>query len=424
MHTTRRTFLTRSAAMAGMAVILPSRGFSETRRAAANGRITVAGIGLGPRGRQLLPHFLKQPDVQFVAIADVQSANREIIRRTVNRHYGNEDCASYADMGEILAREDIDAVVIATGDRWHGTASIMAARAGKDIYCEKPCSMTIAESREVDEEVRKAGRIYQGGMQRRNVDNFVLAMELARSGKLGKLHTLHAGIWLPQPVKPDLPGEPEPSAEEVDWNGWLGPAPRRPFNSNYIRGRWRYYDGLSAGWGLHDWASHTVNLCQMAAGADDRAPVEYWTEGEQLCARYDNGIKLVMRLAGFKDEGGWLGLGSCPVRFEGKDNWIEAGDSGKIALGDASILTGGMPAQMHGVDASRHIREFLDAVKSRGQTACNATITRHSEIACHAAAISWKLGRNLRFDPAAEAFIDAPDADALRSRPRREGFTI
>jgi predicted dehydrogenase len=272
--------------------------------------------------------------------------------------------------------------------------------------------------------VRKAGRVYQGGMQRRNVDNFQLAVELARNGKLGKLHTLHAGIWLPQPVRPDLPGEPEPSPDVVDWDRWLGPAPYRSFHSSYIRGQWRTYDGLSAGWGLHDWASHTVNLCQMAAGADSSAPVEYWTEGDQLLARYENGIKLVMRVAGFGDEGDWLGLGSCPVRFEGEDNWIEAGDNGKIALGDSSILTGAMPEEMLGIDASRHIREFLDAVKSRGQTACNATITRHSEIACHAAAISWKLGRKLRFDPAAEAFIDAPDADLLCSRPRREPFTI
>jgi hypothetical protein len=424
MHSTRRDFITRTAAMAGMTAILPSRTFAATQRAAANDRITVAGIGLGPRGRQLLPDLLKQPDVQFVAIADVQAANREIIRRTVNRHYGNEDCKSYTDMRELLARKDIDAVVIATGDRWHGTASILAARAGKDIYCEKPCSMTIAESQQVDEEVRKAGRIYQGGMQRRNVDNFVLAIDLARSGKLGKLHTLHAGIWLPQPVQPDLPGQPEPSPDVVDWNGWLGPAPFRPFNTTYIRGQWRYYDGLSAGWGLHDWASHTVNLCQTAADADNSAPVEYWTEGDQLCARYANGIKLVMRIAGFKDEGGWLGLGSCPVRFEGADNWVETGDNGKIALGDASILRDGMPAEMHGIDASRHIREFLNAVKNRSHTACNATITRHSEIACHAAAISWKLGRKLRFDPAAETFIDDADADALRSRPRREAFIL
>jgi predicted dehydrogenase len=424
MHPTRREFLTRTAALAGMSVILPSRAFGESKRAAANGRITVGGIGLGPRGRQLLPAFLRQPDVQFVANADVQQSNREIIRRTVNRHYGNEDCASYIDMCELLARDDIDAVVIATGDRWHGTASILAARAGKDIYCEKPCTMTIAESQELDAEVRKAGRIYQGGMQRRNVDNFQVAVDLARSGKLGKLHTMHAGIWLPRPVKPDLPGEPEPSPDVVDWDRWLGPAPYRPYNPTYIRGQWRYYDGLSAGWGLHDWASHTVNLCQWAVDADDSAPVEYWTENDQLHARYANGVKLVMRLAGFKDEGGWLGLGSCPVRFEGDAGWVEAGDTGKLALSEASLLKNGTPPEMQGVDASRHIREFLDAVKTRGRTSCDSTITRRSEVACHAAAIGWKLGRKLKFDPAGERFIDDAEADSLRSRSRREPYGI
>jgi len=424
MHPTRRAFLARTAALAGMSVILPSRALGETKRAAANDRITVGGIGLGPRGRQLLPVFLQQPDVQFVANADVQQANREIIRRTVNRHYGNEDCASYIDMRELLARPDIDAVVIATGDRWHGTASIHAARAGKDVYCEKPCTMTLAESQELDTEVRKAERIYQGGMQRRNVDNFQAAVELARSGKLGKLHTLHAGIWLPRPVIPDLPGEPDPDPGIVDWDRWLGPAPHRPYNATYVRGQWRYYDGLSAGWGLHDWASHTVNLCQWAVAADDRAPVEYWTENDQLHARYADGVKLVMRLAGFNDEGGWIGLGSCPVRFEGENGWVEAGDKGKLALSDDSLLAGGLPPVMQGVDASRHIREFLDAIKSRGHTSCNSTITRHSEVACHAAAISWKLGRKLMFDPAKESFIKDPEADALRSRPRRDPFGI
>ena len=424
MHSTRRNFITRSAAVAGLSVILPSRAIGETRRAAANNRITVAGIGLGPRGRQLLPAFLQQPDVQFVAVADVQAANREIIRRTVNQHYGNEDCESCIDMRELLTRPDIDAVVIATSDRWHATASILAARAGKDIYCEKPCTMTMDEGAELDAEVKKAGRIFQGGMQRRNVDNFQVAVDLARSGKLGKLHTVHAGIWLPRPVIPDLPGEPEPEPDVVDWNGWLGPAPHRPYNQTYVRGQWRYYDGLSSGWGLHDWASHTVNLCQWAVDADGSAPVEYWTEDEQLCARYANGVKLVMRLAGFGDEGGWLGLGSCPVRFEGENGWIEAGDAGKLALSESSILSGPMPPEMHGVDASRHIREFLDAVKSRGGTACDSTSTRHSENACHAAAISWKLGRKLKFDPASESFPGDDEANALRSRPRREPFTI
>ena len=273
-------------------------------------------------------------------------------------------------------------------------------------------------------DTQPAKRIYQGGMQRRNVDNFRVAVDLARSGKLGKLHTLHAGIWLPKPIIPDLPGEPEPNPEVVDWNRWLGPTAVRPYNQTYVRGGWRYHDGFSAGWGVHDWASHTVNLCQWAIEADHTAPVEYWTENDQLCARYANGVKLVMRLAGFDKVGDWLGLGSCPVRFEGDAGWVEAGDKGTLALSDSSLNEGAMPDEMPGIDPIKHIREFLDCIKSRGTTSCNSTVSRHSEIACHAAAISWKLGRKLTFDPAEERFVDAADADALRSRPRRAPFTI
>ena len=424
MKTTRRDFIKQAASVAGMSAIAPAGVLGKDGSVAAGNRITVGGIGLGPRGRQVLAAFLKQPDVQFVAIADVQESRREIIRRTVNRHYGNEDCKSYIDMHDVLARPDIDAVIIATGDRWHGTASIYAARAGKDVYCEKPCTMTIAESRELDTAILDNKRIYQGGLQRRNVDNFQVAAKLASTGKLGKLHTLHAGIWLPVPVKPNLPGEPEPDPKLIDWNRWLGPAPFRPYNKRYVQGRWRHFDGTSAGWGLHDWASHTVNLCQWVIDADTTAPVEYWTEDGKLCARYANGVKLVMRLAGFGKEGDWLGHGSCPVRFEGDAGWVEAGDNGTLSVSDPALLGGKMPPEMAGVDPAKHVRNFLDCVKSRRKPACNSTVTRHSEIACHAAAISWKLGRKLEFDPAKEQFIDAPDADALCSRPRRAPFTI
>ncbi len=424
MNTTRRTFMTRTAAAAGISAIAPGRLFAKPGRVSANDRITVAGIGLGPRGRQVLKSFLDQSDVRFVAIADVQAERREIIRRTVNRHYGNEDCASVIDMDEILGRDDIDAVVIATGDRWHGTASIRAARAGKDIYCEKPCTMSIEECRQLDAAVLDHQRIYQGGMQRRNVDNFQFAAKLAQSGKLGKIHTLHAGIWLPQPVKPNLPGEPAPDPEVLDWNRWVGPAPFRPYNQDYVRGRWRHYEGFSAGWGLHDWASHTVNMCQWAIEADDTTPVEYWTEDDKLCARYASGVKLVMRLAGFKKEGDWLGLGSCPVRFVGDKGWVEVGDFGKTALSDDSLHDGDMPGDMPGIEPSKHVREFLDSVRSRRQPACNSSIVRTTEVACHASAISWKLGRRLKFDPAREQFIDDDEANALCSYRRREDFTI
>lgn len=424
MKHNRREFLRKSALLAGMPAILPASVLGRDGNTAPSGRITVGGIGLGPRGREVLAAFLRQPDVRFAAIADVQESRREIIRKTVNRHYGNEECAAYSDMREVLDRKDIDAVIIATGDRWHTTASILAARAGKDVYCEKPCTMTIAEARELDTAFRELKRIFQAGTQRRNVENFQAAAALARSGKLGKLHTLHAGIILPHPVVPDLPAEPEPDPKLIHWDRWLGPAPARPYNKRYVEGQWRYFDGMSAGWGLHDWASHTVNLCQWVADADNTAPVEYWAEEGSLRARYANGLNLVMRLAGFNNEGDWHGLGTCPVRYVGDAGWVEAGDYGKLALSDPGLLGGATPPETAGTDPTRHVRDFLDCVKSRKQPACNSTVTRYAEVASHAAAISWKLGRKLAFDPATESFKDAPDANALRERARRAPYTL
>lgn len=424
MKSTRRSFISSTAAALGFTTLTPRHAFAQQSKVGANDKITVAGIGLGPRGREVIKSFLSQSDVRFVAIADVQEERREIIRKTVNRHYGNEDCKAYSNMEEILGRDDIDAVLIATGDRWHGTASIMAARAGKDIYCEKPCTMSIEECRQLDEAVISNKRIYQGGMQRRNVDNFQLAASLARGGRLGKLKTLHAGIWLPQPVKANLPAEPEPDRAVIDWDRWVGPAPARPYNLKYTRSQWRCYEGFSAGWGLHDWASHTLNLCQWAGNTDDTVPVEYWFQDNQLRARYANGVELVMRLAGFKDEGGWLGLGSCPVRFEGENGWVEAGDYSKIAYSDGLLAPGEQPAEMFGINPAKHVREFLDSIRSRKATACNSSIVRTTEVACHAAAISWKLGRKLKFDPAKESFIDDVEANALCSYQRRKPYTV
>ena len=422
--TTRRSFIKQTALLAGMPAIIPASVLGKNGAVAPSNRIVVGGIGLGPRGREDLKSFLSQADVQFVAIADVQKVRREIVRKTVNRQYGNEDCKGYRDMFEVLGRKDIDAVIIATGDRWHTPASILAAKAGKDVYSEKPCAMTIQECRELDEAILKNNRVYQAGTQRRNVDNFQFAVDLALKGKLGKLHTVHAGIIKPEADLPQLPGQPEPDPEEIDWDRWLGPAALRPYNKAYVDGRWRGHEGLAAGYKILEWGSHTVDLCQWAAGADGTAPIEFEPDGSTINARYANGIKLVMRLAGFKNEGDWLGLGTCPVRFEGDDGWVEVGDHGKIATAKEALLAAGRPAEMSGTDPSKNIRNFLDCVKSRAKPACNSTVARYGHIACHAAAIAWKLGRKVRFNPATESFIDDPEADKMRSTPRRAPYAI
>ncbi|MCU0796484.1 MAG: Gfo/Idh/MocA family oxidoreductase [Akkermansiaceae bacterium] len=415
---TRRSFL-KTAAAFGMPAIIPGSALGLNGAVAPSNRITVGAIGIGPRGRLVLSTFLKQPEAQVVMVCDVQKANRRTGKLMVDRAYKNEDCAVSSDLLEMLAREDIDAVMIATGDRWHGVGSILAAKAGKDIYSEKPCAITMAESREIDEAVKLYGRVFQAGTQRRTVPNFMHAVELARSGRLGKLQTLHASINPLQEVFEWKEGQAEPPAEEVDWDRWLGPVPWRPYHQEYVRGGWRGHHDFDAGGRLLDWGCHTVDLCQWAAGMDGTAPVEYEPDGQTIRARYADGKKLVMRLGGFNNEGDWLGLGTCPVRFEGEDGWVETGDFGKMAANPASLLADSKVPESAGTDPGAHVREFLECVKTRGLTSCNSGAMRSSHVACHAAAIAVRLGRRLVFDPATESFPDDAEANRLRSRARR-----
>ncbi len=243
--------------------------------AAASERIVLGVIGIGPRCKYDLQSMLTQPDVQCVAISDVQASRREAGKSFVDGHYGNKDCRLYRDFRELLARADIDAVLIATGDRWHAPASILAAQAGKDVYSEKPCGLTIADCQSLADTMNHFARVFQAGTQRRSVANFQLAVQLAHSGKLGKLKTLHASVYTPSNDYGWLPAEPEPARDEVDWDMWLGPAPWRPYNHSYVQGGWRGYYDFDSGARLLDWGAHTVDLCQWANQADDTMPVEY-----------------------------------------------------------------------------------------------------------------------------------------------------
>ena len=363
---------------------------------APSNRLVLGGIGLGPRGRKVLEAFFKHKDCQFIAIADPQEERSEIIKRLADRNYGNTDCVKYDDMAGVLERDDIDAVIIATGDRWHTTASILAARAGKDIYCEKPCAMNIQECQELDDTIVETGRVFQAGTQRRSVPSFQLAAKLAQTGKLGNITEVHAGILELQEYLEPLPAQPEPDPEIINWDKWLGPAPWIEFNEEYCkRSRWRNHAGLYSAWRLPEWGSHTIDLCQWAAGADGTTPIEYEAQSDgSIHAKYANGIKLVMRLSGRDTDGKWIpDLGSCPVRFVGDEGWVEAADFDAIESSDPALVADKPADQVYGTDPVHHARNFLDCVKTREQPVCNSTAVRYGHMACFAAAISWKLGR-------------------------------
>ena len=415
----RRQFLKTTALTIGMPTIIPASALGKNGTVAPSNRIVVGAIGIGPRGRRVLECFLKQPDVQFVGIADVQADRREIVRRLSMIKYKNKDCFKTPDMYEVLERDDIDAILTATGDRWHALMSMEAAKAGKDIYCEKPCSLTIKETQELADTVNRYDRVFQSGTQRRNVDNFRFAAELALSGKLGNIHTVHASILKLGESFDWLPEEPEPGIDVCDWNRWLGPAPWRPYNKKYVQGRWRGYYDFHGGAALPEWGAHTVDLCQWAADADGTTPVEFENDGDTITGKYANGKKLIMRLAGFKGEGDWKAPGTCPIRFEGDEGWVEAADSGKMAASSPSLLEGAPIETMSGTDPIKHVRDFLDCVKSRKKPATNVDVTRYGHIVSHAASIGWRLGRKVQFDPVKEVFINDDEANRMCSRARR-----
>jgi predicted dehydrogenase len=424
---TRREFLRNSlAASAALSLpwIVSPRALGADGAAPASERITLGVIGIGPRCTYDLNAMLQLPDVQCVAIADVQASRRDAGKALVDQHYGNRDCVLYRDFRELLARDDIDAVLIATGDRWHAPASMLAAEAGKDIYCEKPCGLTIAYCQQLDETMQRTGRVFQAGTQRRSVPNFQQAIQLAHSGKLGKIHTLYATVYTPEVNTTWLPAEPTPPKESVDWNLWLGPAPWRPYNSQYVAGRWRGYYDFDSGARLLDWGAHTVDLCQWANQADDTMPIQYEPAAKGVTAHYANGVTLVLEFleTPFGQRPGWIQhLGTCPVRFVGDEGWVETGDSGDIEVHPASLKSelAETSKKTVGLDVSAHSRNFFDCVKSRSVTAANPRVMRHSHVACHAAALAWMLDRKLTLDPAKEEFVGDDEANGLRSRPAR-----
>jgi len=406
-----------SATVGGLFQILPSYVLGRDGAVSPNEKIIMGGLGIGARGTSVLEIFLHEPDVRFVAVADARLERRKAVKQMVDTKYGDDKCVVYDDFRRILDRTDIDILLIATGDRWHSLASILAAKAGKDMYCEKPCSMTIKESIDLRDTIKRYARVYQAGTQRRSVGNFVFAVELARRGKLGKLQSVHANTLHPATTQDWLPEEPLPPKEEVDWDLWLGPNPWRPYNKNYVRGGWRGFFDFHGG-GILEWGAHTVDLCQWANDADNTAPIEFEPNPDGVVAKYANGVKLVMRSKG------WLGLGTCSVRFEGDSGWVETGDGGEIRL-EPESLRGGRRILTESVGRPMsHVRNFLDCVKTRGQPAANADVCCQTHIVCHAAYISWQLNRKLNFDPVKVEFIGDEEANRMRSRAYREPWRV
>ncbi len=427
----RREFLQGVSAAAGAIAVpclIPASALGNDGTVAPSERIILGGIGLGGRGTGDLNVMISERDVQFVAVCDVRKGRREAIKNMVDGRYGTKDCATYIDIRQFLAeRADVDAVLIATGERWHALASILAMRAGKDVYCEKPSCHTMAQGRMVVETARRYGRVYQTGTQRVSEANHVFAIEMARTGRLGKIHTAYADIrWRDGNRRDYLPTQPEPPKDELDWDTWIGPCPWRPYNSGYANGcGWYHYYDFATDVAM--WGAHTV--AQVLPGLDmsnvKTIEFEYSSPDGAMVTRLSSGVKIVLA----RGPGCNYWHGSCGERFDGPEGWVAAADGySKPDVSSPDLLaeykkvldeyTARAQRPLH------HWRDFLNCVRSRRAAVAGPEVMYNSMIICLAADICEQLKRNLKFDLLKAEFVADPEANRLRSRAMRAPWCV
>lgn len=431
---TRRQFLAQGMMAAGAVALpycVPAAVLGRNGIVVPSERIVMGGIGIGGRGSGDLEWMINEPDVQWVAVCDTRKGQRLAAKAAVDAKYGNTDCAEYADMRLLLAeRTDIDAVLIATGDRWHALASVLAMRAGKDVYCEKPACLTMAQGQAVVETARRYGRIYQTGAQRLSEPNHVFAIEMARSGRLGPIHTVYADCRWRDGLRHDwLPAEPEPAKDEFDWDLWLGPCPWRPYNAGYVNGGgWYHFYDLATD--LAMWGAHTV--AQALAGLDmtnvSTIDFEFAGPDKTMVTRLSNGIKLVLfRVAGSVWDPCEYWHGACGERFDGPEGWAAAADG----YAGPDVSSPAMLREFKKVVADyvgrtqrpmNHVRDFFDCIRSRRPTVANPEVMVRSMSICLAADICEQLKRNLKFDLVKYEFIGDDVANRMRSRAMRPPY--
>jgi predicted dehydrogenase len=425
----RRHFLASTAAAAASApLLLPGRIWSAEGNTKPNERITFGYIGVGKQGRHLLQSFLPHSNVQVVAVCDVDTTRRRHHQKLVEDFYTTKQdqdfkgCAAYQDFRELLARRDIDAVVVATPDHWHAYPVVAAARAGKDIFCEKPLSLTIREARAMVNAVRENQRVFQTGSMQRSDGAFWKGCTLVRNGAIGEVREVYVSVGGPSKWC-DLPEEPVEAG--LDWDFWLGPAPVRPYNSVLSpRGvhdhfpNWRGYREYSGG-GMTDWGAHHFDIAQWGLGMDESGPVEVLAPNgadvKQLTFKYANGT--VMYHGGL--EGYRFG-----VVFVGTKGKVCV-DRGRFQAEPASLMNEKfetLPTQLY--RSTNHYKDFVDCIRSRRKPICDVEIGARSVTVCHLGNLAYWHGRSLRWDPVREQFQGDAEADTWLDVEKRGPWKV
>ncbi len=431
----RRQFLKRASAAAALVAsptIIPATALGRAGSPAPSDRITMAFIGIGNMGGGHLGGFLGNREVQILAVCDVKQDVRERSQKRVHSAYSREmeagtykGCSMYRDFRDLLIRPGIDAVLVATPEHWHAIIVIEAARAGKDIYCEKPLSHTIVEARAMVEAVRRYERVFQTGSQQRSEGNFRLACELVRSGRIGKVKTVYVAVGGTS-YEADLPEEPIPYG--LDWDLWQGPVPARPYHptraSGNYGGGWRLIRDYSGGM-MCDWGAHHFDIAQWGLGMDGSGPVEiYPPDGKDhpvLTYKYANGINMHHY---YGSGTGQLELppgkrGVNGILFVGESGWVEVNrgyfrtwpeEIGKQPLG---------PDGVHLHPSGSHAGNWLSCIRTRKKPICDVEIGCRTITVCHLGNLAYWLERPLKWDPLNEKIIGDEQATRMMSKPKR-----
>lgn len=420
---TRRSFL--KSGLAGILAAGVAPQFIQARLLGADApskKLTLGFIGVGTHGIGVnLKSFLQQDDCRVLAVCDVFGRRREEAKKLVDEKYGNADCIMIRDFRTLLERPDIDVAVISTPDHWHVTMAQMALAAGKLVFCEKP-TLTIAEGRELADDVARRKAMFAVGLEDRAVIYYHKLAEVVRNGGIGKLERIKVGLTL-KPVF--AKEEPAPVPEDLDYEMWLGPAPHRPYTPTLTDAQvWRQIRDFSGG-SLTDWGAHLVDTAQVANFAENSGPVAVTGKGVippnsintvpqtyDITYTYANGVTLDVT------------AGEVYLRFEGSEGWVgNKGWAGPLAASDMNLFRKTYDPKTNKLwkRPEREQRDFLDAVREGRPPMYTAEALQRLSTTLHLGAIAMEVGRPLKWDPAKEAFDDA-SANALRTRPRRDDW--
>ena len=445
----RRQFLSQTVlggAMLGFPTFIPGSALGKNGAVAPSNRTTLALIGCGGRGTDVLKNFLQDERVQVIAVCDVEKESdrynkgiikkagtlgREPARRLVDKTYGTQGCGTHVDFREVLARPDVDAVQIATPDHWHALMAVAAARAGKHIYCEKPLSLTIGQGRLMSDVVRQSGVTWQTGSQQRSDIHFRMACEYVRNGRIGRLKQIRVGLASDNRDNNGHAADtaPAPVPEGLNYDLWLGPAPEAPFCPARLHSNWRWIYDYSGG-NITDFGAHHLDIVQWALGKDESGPVEFfdlkaeWPAPGGLyntCPKYSFAYRYAegteVRVADKMDFG-------SGIAFEGEEGRIICA-RGMLKIEPDSLRKPLGKDDVRLYESKDHFRNFIDALRDGVQPAAPIEYAHRSITIAHLANIALRLKREtLRWDPKEEYIIGDPDAAAMQHRPMREPWEL